>query len=182
MTDNEKNIQKVADFIYQKPELVVLALQESGYNIDIETATLKQINQLTFTAIYNNEEPFVSKINNILSSEYVGFVTTAIMAGTSIVTSIIGAEAAKKEAAKQRELQKSFFQADLSSKEKLSYEQMKLEGETARTKILINSVADYAISLQEQSTKRLKDTWIYVVALGLSISFIYGTYLTLKEN
>ena len=35
----------------------------------------------------------------------------------------------------------------------------------------------YRVALQEESTKRLKDTWIYVVGSGLGISLIYGVAL-----
>lgn len=52
---------KIADFIYQKPEVVVAILAESGYDISVENATLKKINELTLSALYNNKEPFTTK-------------------------------------------------------------------------------------------------------------------------
>jgi hypothetical protein len=94
--------------------------------------------------------------------------------GTSVITSIVGGVSAKKEAKRQRELQKNVFLTDIALKEKLQLEQLKLLGETEREKILANSITDYRIALQEEGTQRLKDTWIYVAGSGLGISLIYG--------
>ena len=55
-------------------------------------------------------------------------------------------------------------------------------GEIERTKIFANSITDYRKALQEQGTKRLKDTWIFVVGAGLGISLIYGVYLFAKQD
>jgi hypothetical protein len=176
---------KVADFIYKKPEVVVSILQESGYDISIDTATLRQLNELTFNALIEKEEPFTSKFISAYSSDgYLNIepVSTAIMVGSSLITSIIGGRRAKKEAEKQRALQKAMFLSDQSSKEKLKYEELKLLGETERTKILANSLTDYRIALQEQSTKRLEDTWIYLVGVGLGISLFYGLFLFTKKD
>ena len=97
--------------------------------------------------------------------------------GVSLVTSVIGGAQAKKEAKKQRELQKAMFLANLTSQEKLKYEELKLLGETERTKILANSMLGYREVLQKEGTQRLKDTWIYVAGSGLGISLIYGVAL-----
>jgi hypothetical protein len=94
--------------------------------------------------------------------------------GASAITSLIGGAGAKKEAKRQRELQKNIFLTDIALKEKLQLEQLKLLGETERTKILANSITDYRIALQEEGTQRLRDTWIYVAGSGLGISLIYG--------
>ena len=97
--------------------------------------------------------------------------------GGSLVTSIIGGSRAKKEARKQRELQKAMFLSSLTSQEKLKYEELKLLGETERTKILADTMLGYKIALQKEGTQRLKDTWIYVAGSGLGISLIYGVVL-----
>jgi hypothetical protein len=183
MNNQDIATKKVADFIYKKPEVVVAILKESGYDISIDRATLKQINELTFTALFNQEQPFTDKFTEVYGGgEYKGVIPLAVMAGASIVTSVIGGISAKKEAKKQRELQKAMFVADQTSKEKLKYEELKLQAETDRTKILANSLTDYRIALQEQGTKRLKDTWIYLVGVGLGISLFYGVFLATKKN
>lgn len=182
MNNQEIASQKIADFIYKKPEVVVAILKESGYDISVDTATLRQINELTFTALFNEEEPFTSKFKKVYGGdEYLNIVPLLVMGGASVVSSLIGGFGAKKQAKKQRDLQKALFLSDLTFKNKLEYEKLKLQGETDRTQILANSLKDYRVALQQESTKRLRDTWIYVVGIGLSISFIYGTYLTLKE-
>jgi hypothetical protein len=185
MNNQEVAIKKVADFIYKKPEVVVAILQESGYDISVDKATLRQINELTFTALSNQEEPFTSKFTNAYASDgYLNVepISMGIMAGASIISSLIGGARAKKEAKKQRELQKAMFLADLTSKEKLKYEELKLLGETERTKILANSLKDYRIALQKEGTQRLKDTWLYLVGAGLGISLFYGLYLFTKKD
>ena len=69
------------------------------------------------------------------------------------------------------------FLANLTSQEKLKYEELKLLGETERTKILANSMLGYKVAFQKEGTQRLKDTWIYVAGSGLGISLIYGVAL-----
>lgn len=60
MNNQEVAIKKIADFIYEKPEVVVAILKESGYDISVDTATLSKINELTLTALFREEEPFTS--------------------------------------------------------------------------------------------------------------------------
>jgi hypothetical protein len=108
---------------------------------------------------------------------YIGVATI----GVSVISSVIGGAGAKKEAKRQRELQASIFLTDIALKEKLQLEQLKLLGETERTKILANSITDYRIALQEEGTKRLKDTWIYVAGSGLGISLIYGVSIVVQS-
>ena len=185
MNNQEVAIKKIADFIYQKPEVVVAILKESGYDISIEKATLQQINELTFTALFNQEQPFTEKFTKVYGSDgYLNFepISMGIMAGASIVSSIIGGARAKKEAKKQRELQKAMFLANLTSQEKLKYEELKLLGETERTKILANSLLEYRTALQKEGTQRLKDTWLYLVGAGLGISLFYGLFLFTKKD
>ena len=65
--------------------------------------------------------------------------------------------------------------------EKLSMEQQKAMLEGKRAEILLNSALAYRQSLQTESTARLKDTWIYVLGLGLSMGLFYGIYLISKK-
>ncbi len=185
MTNQDIAIKKVADFIYEKPDVVVTILKESGYDISVDKATLQQINELTFTALFNQEEPFTSKFKSVYGSDgYLNFepVSMSIMAGASIVSSLIGGARAKREAKKQRELQKAMFLSNQASQEKLKYEELKLQGETERTKILANSMLGYRVALQKEGTQRLKDTWIYLVGAGLGISLFYGLFLFSKKD
>jgi hypothetical protein len=104
------------------------------------------------------------------------YVSVASIGG-SLISGIIAGSQAKKEAERQRQLQKDMFLTNLTSQEKQKYEELKLLGETERTKILADSMLGYKIALQKESTQRLKDTWIYVAGSGLGISLIYGVAL-----
>lgn len=101
---------------------------------------------------------------------YVAVVTV----GGSIISSAIGGARAKQEAKKQRELQKAMFLASKTSEEKFKYDELKQQGELARTQILADSLGKNREALYKESTKRLSDTWIYVAGSGLGISLIYG--------
>jgi hypothetical protein len=100
-----------------------------------------------------------------------------VSVGGSLVSGLIAGGQAKKEAKRQRELQKQMFLANLTSQEKQKYEELQLYGEIERTKILAESMLGYRVALQDAGTQRLKDTWIYVAGSGLGISFIYGVAL-----
>jgi hypothetical protein len=178
-------IIRISDFIYKQPEVVVAILKESGYDISVDTATLRQINELTFKALLAEEEPFTSKFISIYDKgEYLNIepISLSVMAGVSLVSSLIGGGQAKKMAEKQRDAQKAMFLSNQSHQEKLKREELLLMGEIERTRIFTNSITDYRKALQEQGTKRLKDTWIFVVGAGLGISLIYGVYLFAKQN
>ena len=61
MKNIDDTLKQIADFIYEKPEVVVSILAESGYDISVDTATLSKINELTINALYNKKEPFTSR-------------------------------------------------------------------------------------------------------------------------
>jgi hypothetical protein len=176
LTASEK---KIADFIYDKPEVVVKLLIKHGYDISMDTATLPKINELTFNAIFiDNNIEFGKDFDKELSDDgYLNVIPLLVTAGISIVSSIIGGASAKKQAQKQRELQKNIALAGFAQTEKLAMEKLRSESETERTKILARTLLEYRNTLQKESTARLKDTWIYVTGLGIGIGVIYGIYL-----
>ena len=169
------NVQKISDFIYQKPEIVAMLLNQHGYDINIDKATLQQINQNTFEALYSGNMEFAQSLDEAIENDgYLGVVATlAIAVGSSIVSGILGSN----EASKARELQKNIALSQMALTEKLSMEQLKAQSEGQRANILLNSALEYRKLLQVESTARLKDTWIYVLGLGLSMGFLYGIYL-----
>lgn len=173
------NVQKISDFIYQKPEIVAMLLNQHGYDINIDKATLQQINQNTFEALYSGNMEFAQSLDLALENDdYLGIVATlAISVGTSIISGIM----AGNEAQKARELQKNIALSQMALTEKLSMEQLKAQSEGQRANILLNSALEYRKLLQVESTARLKDTWIYVLGLGLSMGLFYGIYLISKK-
>jgi gas vesicle protein len=168
--------KKINDFIYDKPDVAVVILQQFGYNIDLQTATLPQITKLIYTALYINQDELfaqalVSAITNDGESNILGAIAGAVV--SSVVGGILGAS----EGRKNRELQKKLALAQLSMDEKLSEEKIRAEQETARLQILANTLLAYRETLQKESTARLKDTWLYVTGLGIGLGILYGVYL-----
>lgn len=176
--------KKINDFIYNKPDVVVVLLQQFGYDINLQTATLPQITKLVYNALYlNQDEPFAQALDNaILNDGQNNIAPLVISAGISIVTSIIGGVVGASEGNKNREVQKKIALAQLSMDEKLGFEKIKAESETARVGILANTLLEYRKSLQTESTARLKDTWLYVTGLGIGLGILYGVFLIGSKN
>lgn len=172
--------QKISDFIYKKPEVVVMMLNHHNYNISMETATLSQINELVFRAIYiDNNMSFAKDFDLAIANEgYLGFVMIAIAVVSAVVTAIMASNKAKKE----RALQKAIAMANLSQNEALAMEELRAETETDRTRILTNSLLDYRNSLQLQSTVQLKDTWVYLIGLTIASSLVYTMFLLIEKK
>jgi hypothetical protein len=167
--------KKINDFIYDKPDVVVVILQQYGYDIDLQTATLPQITKLVYTALYiNQDESFARALDNSIANDgQNNFVGIAIAIVSSVVSGVLGA----KEGDKNRELQKKLALAQLSMDEKLAEEKIRAEQETARLNILANTLLAYRTTLQKESTARIKDTWLYVTALGIGLGILFGVYL-----
>lgn len=168
--------QKITDFIYDKPDVAVVILQQFGYNINLKTATLQQINRLVYGAIYvNQDKPFAQALDSAIANDGENNFVVAI--ASAVVSSVIGGVFASKEGDKQRELVKQVELSKLAMTEKLTEEKIRAEQETARTNILANSLLAYRQTLQVESTARLKDTWLYVTGLGIGLGVLYGVYL-----
>lgn len=167
--------KKINDFIYEKPDVVVILLQQSGYNIELKTATLPQITKLVYTALYiNKDEDFANLFDNAIANDgYNNFISIAI----AIITSIVGGVVAGIEGDKNRSLQKKLAIAQLSMDEKLAEEKIRSDQEIARLGILANTLLDYKKFLQKESTIRIKDTWLYVTGLGIGLGILFGVYL-----
>lgn len=100
----------------------------------------------------------------------------------SIGTSLLGADSAKKEAKKQRDLMWNMKLLEIASNEKLTYEQLRTTNETERIRILAESLLKYREALQKESTIRLRDTWIYVAGLGCGTGVIYAISLMYSKS
>jgi hypothetical protein len=166
----------INDFIYDKPDVVVVILQQYGYDIDLKTATLPQITELVYTALYiNQDEPFANALDNAIANDGENnfVVGLAVAVVSSVVSGVLGAS----EGDKNRDLQKKLALAQLSMNEKLSEEKIRADQETARLGILANTLLSYRTTLQKESTARIKDTWLYVTALGIGLGILFGVYL-----
>lgn len=170
----------ISDFIYKHPDVVVVVLNENGYPIDMETATLSQITDLTFKAItLDSNEQFGKALDSAIANDgYSGFVMIAVAVVSSLVSGFMAQDSAKKA----RELERQKTLSNLANQASLSMEQLRMQAETDRTKILANSIGEYNKTLQTESTARLSDTWLYVFALGAGIGIIYGIKLISSKN
>lgn len=171
--------QKLADFIYEKPEVVVKLLQKYGYDISVETATLSQIYELTFKAIIvDSNIDFANDMDMAFAND---IELNAVGAILNVFTSIITSQMQSDTAKKNRQAQYNITLATLSADEKLANEKLRSDTENARTGILANSMLEYRKTLQTESTARLKDTWLYVTGLGIGLGIIFGVYLISKR-
>lgn len=168
--------KQINDFIYDKPDVAVVLLQQFGYDINLKTATFKQIIKLVYTALYiNQDKPFAEALDNAIANDGEYNVIASLV--ISVVSSVVGGILAAKEGDKNRDLQKKLALAQLSVDEKLAEEKIRAMQETARLEIMINSMLAYRTTLQKESTARLKDTWLYVTGLGIGLGILYGVYL-----
>lgn len=175
--DNTNAIdKKINDFIYDYPDVAVVILQQFGYDIDLQTATLPQITKLVYSALYiSQDEEFAQALDNAIVNEGQNNVVVAL-AG-AVLGSVVGGLFGASEGRKNRDLQKKLALAQLSMSEKLAEEKIRAEQETARLQILANTLLAYRETLQKESTARLKDTWLYVTGLGIGLGILYGVYL-----
>lgn len=167
--------KKINDFIYYKPDVAVVLLQQFGYNIDLKTATLPQITKLVYTALYNDDTAFAQALDSAIAND--GQLNVVASIAIAVVTSVVGGIFGGIEGDKNRTLQKKLALADLSMSEKLTEEKIRAEQETARLSILANTLLAYRETLQKESTARLKDTWLYVTGLGIGLGVLFGVYL-----
>lgn len=178
MEENNAIANKINDFIYEQPDVVVVILQQYGYNIELKTATLPQIISLVYTAIYNNDKPFLEAFDNaMLNDGQNNVVPLVIPIATAVIGSVASYFGGAEEGRKNRDLQKDIAIAQLSVQEKLAGEKLRIEQETARFDILANTLLEYRKTLQSESTARLKDTWLYVTGLGIGLGILFGVYL-----
>ena len=162
MEENNAIANKINDFIYEQPDVVVVILQQYGYDINLKTATLPQIIKLVYGAIYSDDKPFLEAFDNAMANNgQNNFVAIALAVVGAAVSYFGGAE----EGRKNRDLQKDIALAELATQEKLAGEQLRVQQETARFDILANTLLEYRKTLQSESTARIKDSCLYVTGL-----------------
>jgi len=166
--------QLISDFIYEQPQVAVKILKKFGYKIKGKI-TLPSINKAMFNAVYNDpKKEFINALESAIINEgYSNFEPVSLIVATGM--SIISALNAKKQAEKQLNLQKKIALANLSQQKILAEEQIRTTAETDRINILLTTLQQYQSDLQSESTKRIKDSYLYAGMLGASIAVIYGT-------
>lgn len=177
---NSNNAAFLGKVIFEKPEAFVKILE--GRNVSLSPkVTLHEIVTATLIQLNSGDEIFAKQVESLLSDEnYNNFepVTTSIAVVSSLVSSIF----ASRQARKNRELQRNIAIAKLETDKLISQEELRLLGETERTKILANSLLAYRTALQGEATDRQKNVWVYIVAIGFGISIIYATTIIMNEK
>jgi hypothetical protein len=175
MEENNEIAKKINDFIYEQPDVVVVILQQYGYDINLKTATLPQIIKLVYGAIYSDDKPFLEAFDNAMANN--GQNNFVVALAVAVIGSAVSYFGGAEEGRKNRDLQKDIALAELATQEKLAGEKLRIEQETARFDILANTLLEYRKTLQTESTARLKDTWLYVTGIGIGLGIIFGIYL-----
>ena len=92
------DLQKISNFIYDKPEVVATILQERGYNINVDNTTLQQINKLTFDALYSGDMTFAQLFDESYSKE--GYLNIAVTIGLAVASSVVSGIMGSNEASR----------------------------------------------------------------------------------
>lgn len=167
--------EKITRLIFEKPELISGLLKKHGYKS-------KDITSSVFKAIYNDKnEEFIKGLDYLISNDgYATFepISMGVSAALSIGSALLGNSQAKKALALQRKI----ALAQLSTQKMIEEERIRTGAETERTRILIQSLQQYQSDLQKQSTQRLKDSWVYIGILGVSVAIIYGVSILLTSK
>lgn len=182
MEELDKTNQLISDFIYKYPQIVTKILADNGIYLK-KPLTLTVITKSVFTELYVRQN---AKLANdlekaIANKKYANFIdpiSLSVTAGLSIVSSVLGGNQARKA----REAAKQIALANLSQQRLLEEEKIRTGAETERTRILLQTLQQYQSDLQTQSTQRIKDVWIYTLAIGAGVGVIYGLSILLTEK
>lgn len=167
------------NFIWEKPHIVVEILKNNGIKVSSKP-TLPEIVEKSVTAIDNDNEKFVKEVYGAMKDEgFASFdpITLGISTAFSIGSAIMGARQAKK----QRQAQLNMKLMQLGLDEKLSLAEIQAMKEQGRIDILTNTLNSYATTLQEESTKRQRDTALFIGIMGVGLAVVYATVQIFKK-
>jgi len=170
-------LQKVNNFIWEKPEVVVETLKKNGISVS-NKPTYPEIIDKSVQAIYDNNEQFISDIERDIQNEGESNVATLIIGGLlSIGSGIIGARTAKKN--RQAMLNATLMK--LATEEKLTYAQISAMKSQGRIEIATNTVLEYAKNLQNNATAQLRDTGLFIGIMAMGLAVMYSTIQIFKK-
>ena len=162
------------NFIWEKPQVVVKMLEKNGISVSSKP-TLPELIQKSVQGITDGNQGLIDDIDEVLEdNNEAGVVfTTALVVSSliSIGSAIFGASQAKK----QRRAMLNMKLMELASNEKLTYANIQAMKEQGRIEILTNTIQDYSIALQKESTLRQKDTALFVGIMGVGLAVVYAT-------
>ncbi len=167
------------DFIWEKPQVVVSILKNNGIKVSSKP-TLPEIIRKSVQAIDDDNEKFVREVYGAMQNEgEASFdpITLGVSAVFSIGSAIMGARQAKKN----RQAQMNMKLMELASNEKLTFAEIQAMKEQGRIEIMTNTILAYGQSLQSESTKRQKDTALFIGIMGVGIAVVYATIQIFKK-
>lgn len=172
-------LQKLNDFIWEKPQEVVRILKENGIKVSSKP-TLPEIINKSVQAIVDDNEKFVRDVYNSMQNDGENAfdpITLGVSAVLSIGSAILGAQQAKK--ARQATLNAKLM--ELATNEKLTYANIQAMKEQGRIEIMTNTLLAYGQSLQSESTQRQRDTALFVGIMGVGLAVVYATIQIFKK-
>ncbi len=172
-------LQKLNDFIWEKPQVVVRILQDNGIKVSSKP-TLPEIINKSVQAIVDDNEKFVRDVYTSMENDGEATfdpITLGVSAVLSIGSAIFGAQQAKK----MRRATLNAKLMELASNEKLTYANIQAMKEQGRIEIMTNTLLMYAQSLQSESTQRQRDTALFVGIMGVGLAVVYATIQIFKK-
>ena len=162
------------NFIWEKPQVVVLMLEENGISVSSKP-TLPELIEKSVQGITDGNQGLIDDIDQVLKDEdEAGVIFTTALVISSLI-SIGGAILGASQAKKQRKAMLNMKLMELASNEKLTYANIQAMKEQGRIEILTNTITEYSISLQKEATLRQKDTALFVGIMGVGLAVVYAT-------
>lgn len=172
-------LQKLNNFIWEKPQVVVRILKDNGIKVSSKP-TLPEIINKSVQAIVDDNEKFVREVYASMQNEGENAfdpITLGVSAVLSVGSAILGAQQAKK----QRQASLNAKLMELATNEKLTLANIQAMKEQGRIEIMTNTILAYGQSLQSESTKRQRDTALFIGIMGVGLAVVYATIQIFKK-
>lgn len=172
-------LQKLNNFIWEKPQVVVRLLKDNGISVS-RKPTLPEIIDKSVQAIADDNEGFVRDVFTSMQNDgEANFdpITLGVSAVLSIGSAILGARQAKK----QRKAMLNAQLMKLANNEKLTLANIQAMKEQGRIQIMTNTLLSYGQSLQSESTQRQRDTALFIGIMGVGLAVIYASVQIFKS-
>lgn len=172
-------LQRLNDFIWEKPQVVVRILKDNGIKVS-NKPTLPEIINKSVQAVADDNKKFVEDVFRAMQNDGENAfdpITLGVSAIFSIGSAIMGARQAKK----QRQAMLNAKLMELASNEKLTYANIQAMKEQGRIEIMTNTILAYGQSLQSESTQRQRDTALFIGIMGVGLAVVYATVQIFKK-
>jgi hypothetical protein len=175
----EDSLQLLIDFTVNRPEVVKEILINNGYKLSNKVDLKELVDKSLYAIKVDGNEKFKNELDAVIGNgEYMNLIGAFVSVGLSVFSAAFGASQARK----QREYQALSQKANLALDETIAKLQIDTQAATERNEILINSIENYASTVQTASTESEKNTMYYLLAIGLGIGVIYATTVLLKQK